>query len=116
MTNVVTGGYALLVGEIDEDGIRDRVRWLVENRANGNARELARRAKLASETHVGLILERGGERTAGTILAKNGRHRVHSCLRTTSDATACFSQTVSSSRSFAKARVGGLAEGLVKRL
>lgn len=52
------------------DPIAERVQWLVEHRAEGNARALARKAGLSSETHVGLILERGAARTAGTVLAK----------------------------------------------
>lgn len=53
-----------------EDGIAKRLRWVVENRAGGNARELARKANLAAESHVSLILVRGGEHATGTILAR----------------------------------------------
>jgi len=53
-----------------EDGIAKRLRWIVENRAEGNARELARKANLASESHVSLILARGGENASATVLAR----------------------------------------------
>lgn len=39
------------------DTLADRLRWILENRAGGNERELARLAELPSETHVGLILD-----------------------------------------------------------
>lgn len=65
MTVVVTASSVRWV-----DPIAERVQWLVDHRAEGNARALARKAGLPSETHVGLILERGAARTAGTVLAK----------------------------------------------
>lgn len=65
MTSVVTASSVEWV-----DPIAERVKWLVDHRADGNARSLARKAGLPSETHVGLIVERGAARTAGTVLAK----------------------------------------------
>lgn len=53
-----------------EDGIAKRLRWIVENRAGGNARELARKANLASESHVSLLLARGGENASAVVLAR----------------------------------------------
>jgi transcriptional regulator with XRE-family HTH domain len=61
------------------DGLRERIEWVVANRAGGNQRELARRAGLESPNHVGTILtrlrknpERDIERETLAAIARGG--------------------------------------------
>lgn len=63
MTNVVT-----LASIQAMDPIARRLRWILEQRGQSE-RELSEKAGL-SPVHVGMILARGGDRTAGTTLAK----------------------------------------------
>lgn len=51
------------------DAIAARIQSILDQ-THWSARELSRRAKLPSETHVGLILKRGGAKAGGEALAK----------------------------------------------
>jgi transcriptional regulator with XRE-family HTH domain len=68
MTCVVSAGTNRVVS----DDISERLQWILDHR-DISARELARLAELPSESHVGLILTRGGTRTSGKALAKIAR-------------------------------------------
>lgn len=67
------------VGDVDFDGVRQRLQWLVDERFGGVATSLVKAAELSSTSHVGMLL-RGDvkERVSAVVMgaiAKAGRVR-----------------------------------------